>query len=120
MVQNCERNVAGIGRTGCAQFPRVLDGMKKPSLLLVLLVLLVAANSELPELFHLADNTSNDFRVSASELAVSDISYHAPVPLVPLGIPNQAHTSPCARPSANAPLFISETDLLSLYSILRT
>jgi hypothetical protein len=101
--------------------PALLDGMKKPSLLLVFLVLLVAANSELPELLHLADNTSNDFRLSTSELrAISDISYRAPVPLVPPEILDQAHLSSYAGPSANVPQFLAETDLLTLYSILRT
>jgi len=94
--------------------------MKKPSLLIIFLVLVVAANTEIPELLHLSDNTSNDFSVSASERAVRGLSSQAPVPPVPVEIPDQTYTCFSAWPSARPSQVVAETDLLTLYSIHRT
>lgn len=95
--------------------------MKKPSLLIVVLVLVVAVNSELPELLHLTDNTSNDFSISASELrSACSISHQASVPLVPAELPDQSQTVLWLWPSPRLSQIVVKTDFLALYSILRT
>ena len=95
--------------------------MKKPSLLILFLLLLVAANTEIPELLHLSDNTSNDFSVNASQSrGVRCVCDEASVPPIPVDVPDQVHGHFWAWPSAKPSQVIAETNLLTLYSIHRT
>ena len=95
--------------------------MKKPSLLIVLLVLFVAAGSEIPELLHLSDNTSNDFSLRIGDFrSLSGSCHSATPPLYPPRVPNQTDLDSSDRVSVKPSRVSFETDLLVLYSVYRT
>jgi hypothetical protein len=99
--------------------------MRKPSLVLLLLLLVALAHTEIPELIHLSDDTSNDFGVSSfrsqseqtnavhAEKAVLAVSVIAPV-----AVPGPLQSA--RFPLLASSLHVAGQDLLRLCSVLRT
>jgi hypothetical protein len=102
-----------------------MRGTKKPSLIIVLLLLFAVVHSEYPELVHLQDDVSNDFTMSAC--GAQPVIHNA---IFDAGTPNMATVPAHATPDralhvarfseAAIPLHLTGQDLLLLGSIHRT
>ena len=102
-----------------------MRGTKKPSLIIVLVLLFAVVHSEFPELVNLQDDVSNDFTMSAcgAQPIIHNASFDAGTPNIAT-VPARAtpdRTHHVSRYSEAAiPLHLTGQDVSLLGSILRT